>query len=329
MRSVGKLGVPPDRRHLLAVIERRAIRPDGFRRLVEPFPRARDAFQAFMVRVGVPERGGILLPAYIGWSAREGSGVFDPVRALGATFEFYRVTRSLHIDVEDLAQKLNRLKPRVLLLIHYFGYPDPNYRQAAALGREAGAIVVEDEAHALFSDQVGFACGRAGEAALFSLHKMLPVDSGGLLLLNGARWRTETSDKAPGAEYARALGQYDLAAIAQRRLENARALSTLLSPLAQFLEPLRHESQPGVVPQTFPVTLKKAPRDEIYEQMNRAGFGVVSLYHTMVDAISAEAFPESHWLARRVLNLPVHQDASPDALVEMVGCLRRLLESYH
>ena len=79
------------------MIEKRALRSDGYRRLIEPFARARDAFQALLTRAGVPASGDVLLPAYVGWSRKEGSGVFDPVRAVGSRCRFYRVTRSLRI----------------------------------------------------------------------------------------------------------------------------------------------------------------------------------------------------------------------------------------
>lgn len=60
--------------------------------------------------------------------------------------------------------------------------------------------------------------------------------------------------------------------------------------------------------------------------MNEAGFGVVSLYHTMIDAISDRDFPDSHRLARTIFNLPVHPDATPAALAAMVDRLGQALE---
>ena len=59
--------------------------------------------------------------------------------------------------------------------------------------------------------------------------------------------------------------------------------------------------------------------------MNAAGFGVVGLYHTLVSELGEAEFPDSHWIARRVLNLPVHQDATPGSLEAMVSELARAL----
>jgi dTDP-4-amino-4,6-dideoxygalactose transaminase len=108
---------------------------------------------------------------------------------------------------------------------------------------------------------------------------------------------------------------------------NGRAHGSLhrLKQTAGALVPLSPELPLGVVPQSFPVVLCEASRDEVYQQMNDTGFGVVSLYHTLINAISPDAFPDSHWLARRILNLPVHQDATPEALEAMVTKLASVL----
>ena len=48
----------------------------------------------------------VLLPAYVGWSAKEGSGVFDPVDELGVPYAFYRLDDRLRIDLYGLEQCL-------------------------------------------------------------------------------------------------------------------------------------------------------------------------------------------------------------------------------
>lgn len=302
-----------------------ASEPDRLRRAAFSFPSARAALREAWSALGVPGRGGVLLPAYIGWSPREGSGIFDPVQEIGAAFGFYRVTRSLEIDLEDLAAQLGRGGYRTVLFVHYFGYPDLALDTAVEMARRAGVVALEDEAHALYSDLVGMRCGRAGAAAAFSLHKMFPVETGGLLLLNGAQPWPGRPVRGAGPEEAaglRPLVEYDLPAIAATRRRNASLLLSRLGALGEHLELLRPALPDGVVPQTLPVVLRRADRDAVYARMNAEGFGVVSLYHTMVEALSAEAFPDSCWLSRRILNLPVHQDATAaglEALVERLG----------
>lgn len=155
-----------------------AIRP------LVPFQNARSAFGAFLTQCGFSTTDTILLPAYIGWSKNEGSGVFDPVRAIGAHSEFYRVDRYLSIDLDDLRTKLTTHRPRLVVFIHYFGWPDKHLTEAIAMARQAGALILEDEAHAMYSDMVTGICGRGGDAAIVSLHKMLPFTDGGWLIIN-------------------------------------------------------------------------------------------------------------------------------------------------
>ena len=286
------------------------------------FPSAREAFRAFLA-ANVASGRRVLLPAYIGWSPREGSGVFDPIAAVGLEPAFYRVDASLHLDVAHLEQQLGR-GAAVVVLIHYFGHVDPSYREAIALAREHDALVVEDEAHAMFTDLFAGTCGRIGDVCLWSLHKLLPVATGGALVVNPSGrelCRTLTGDPAISSPWA-----FDLHRMAQARRRNAALLAELLRPLRGRVDPL-WPLAPDEVPQTFAVKIREMSRDVLYERMNAAGFGVVSLYHTMIAPISPDEFPVSHELARTVMNLPVHQEASEQALRAMVDELARQLDA--
>jgi dTDP-4-amino-4,6-dideoxygalactose transaminase len=310
-----------------SVISKIASCPDSYRRRIYDFPNARSALKATLQALGM--RSGfdeVLLPAYVGWSPREGSGVMDPIRELGLKPAFYRMTSQLRIDVDDLCLRLRTSRARVLVVIHYFGFPDPQYKRVCQLAQEHGLIVVEDEAHSMFSDLVGGVCGRVGEFSIMSLHKLLPVPQGGLLVVNDAVERTT----ADAFELLRneSFGsidfcEYDHFSIAQQRRSHAARLVELLArvPQVELLMPLADR----VVPQTLPVVLKSGCRDSVYHQLNSEGFGVVSLYHTMVPELNELEYPDAHWLAKRILNLPVHQDINPDLLAPMVDRLSDLL----
>jgi dTDP-4-amino-4,6-dideoxygalactose transaminase len=286
------------------------------------YPSAREAFRALLAK-NVPRGGRVLLPAYIGWSAREGSGVFDPIAQCELVPVFYRVDDRLHLDLADLEAQLQH-GVHVVVLIHYFGHVDPSYRAAVALARRAGAFVVEDEAHAMLTDLYAGTCGRLGDVCLFSLHKLLPLATGGALVVNpSGRGLAEglTGDSALPSPW-----DFDLHAMVAARRRNAALLAALLPPLAGRVDQLwpLGPLDADEVPQTFPVVIRAGSRDKLYEDMNAAGFGVVSLYHTMITALSAAAYPVSHQLARTVMNLPVHQEACEADLRAMVGELDRL-----
>ena len=306
-------------------------RAENVRRFARPsisFPNARTAFKALLKSLDLSPEDEILLPAYIGWSKAEGSGVFDPIREVGVKHRFYRVTRQLAIDFDDLRGQIASGHPRLLLIIHYFGYPDRNLADIAEYARNHGVLVVEDEAHALYSDWIGGICGRSGDAAIISLHKMLPFASGGLLILNDpvdASVRANAQCSALRVPLEGNPLDYDLASISRARRRNALELANLLRPLQARVTPLFSQLPDGVIPQTLPVIITDRSRDDLYFRLNELGFGVVSLYHTLITSIPDSEFPDSHWLARRILNLPVHQDVPPGALEAMVAQLERLL----
>jgi len=299
-----------------------------FRRPAFSFANARSALKAFLEAREDLRTGDVLLPAYVGWSKNEGSGVFDPIAELGLKYRFYRMTRQLTIDVNDLKSQLAEDAVKLLVVIHYFGYPDPNLREVLSLAREHGVPVVEDEAHALYSDWFGGICGRWGSAAIFSLHKMLPFRRGGLLVLNDPM-DSVMLDKLADSPHREPLEQnpldYDLLKISGVRRLNARKLLDLVAPLKGSVDPLFPDLPDGVVPQTLPILIGNKSRDDLYFRLNDRGFGVVSLYHTLISPIQESAFPDSHWLARRILNLPVHQDASLCMLEAMVAYLSDLV----
>lgn len=291
------------------------------------FANARSAQKAFIHALNLREDDEILLPAYIGWSSREGSGVFDPIVDTGAKYRFYRITRRLHVDLEDLRTQLTTGKPKLLILVHYFGFPDPYIDDIVDLARNSGVYILEDEAHALYSDWIGGACGRFGDAAIMSLHKVLPFQSGGLLILNQtARKFAQVIDSSESRSMQERNPQdYDLFGIAATRRNNAMQLLGLLPPLSGRAYPLFSSIPNGVTPQTFPIIISKASRDSIYFAMNDAGYGVVSLYHTLIASIQASAYPDSHWLSKHILNLPVHQDIQPEQLSNMISRLSHLI----
>jgi dTDP-4-amino-4,6-dideoxygalactose transaminase len=312
------------------VATKKASNPANMRRPILAFRNARSAFKALLQEIPFSEADEILLPAYIGWSKNEGSGVFDPVRETGVRFRFYRLARDLSIDLDDLRAQLHIGRPRLVVFIHYFGWPDVQLAEAVTLAREYGSLVLEDEAHALYSDWVSGICGRLGDAAIFSLHKMLPFNSGGWLVLNQSLAPTLMEQLVRSSEHESLPYNpldYDWHAISMMRRKLARQWLELLQPCAGQIDPLFPGLREGVIPQTLPVVVLRYPRNDLYFQMNEQGFGVVSLYHTLIDEIQADIYPDSHWLAEHIMNLPVHQDITEDAQVALLRQLARIASS--
>lgn len=137
---------------------------------------ARAALWQGVHAVGLAPGDRVLVPAYC-------CGV-EAATLLGAGLrvDFYRIRDDLTPDLEHLAH-LCREPAQALLLIHYFGLPQP-VEPIAAFASEHGLILIEDCAHGLFGRAAdGAALGSRGELAVFSLKKHLPVPNGGLLVL--------------------------------------------------------------------------------------------------------------------------------------------------
>lgn len=289
------------------------------------FRNARTSFLKVLKELHLKKNQKVLLPGYIGWSSREGSGVFDPIAQLGLNYDFYPLDSNLRIDIERLKIILEQKSVAVLVIIHYFGFVDPNARAAIELARHYDSCVIEDEAHSMYSDLIGGACGRDGDFAIFSLHKMLPVTGGGILLSNAPD--SELFMRVVQDQFdVRLPHEFDLCTISQIRQRNANHYREVIDGLRDELEPLFTECDARITLQTFPVRLKRPIRDLVYHQMNARGFGVVSLYHTLVNQLPVEKFPQAYELSKNILNLPVHQDIRIEQIDEL---LRTLSEVIH
>jgi len=307
--------------YIIVPIEKTAKDDKKFRRPLFFFQNARTAFKAYLQALKLQPGQAVLLPAFVGWSIREGSGVFDPVAELGIDYVFYRMTKQLHIDMEDVAKCFMENDIAVAVIIHYYGYVDPAYDDFTVTAHNAGAVVLEDEAHSMLSDIVGGICGRAGEACIYSLHKILPVDDGGVLVLNSNYGRRPVEAPFNTSYIVDAYWNYDLFAIAEKRRENSVVLSQMLQKLAGEVDLLWPVIGNGTVPQTLPVLIKNVSRDRLYEFMNLHAYGVVSLYHTLIKQIKIEEFPVSYELSHQIMNLPVHQDIDKENFGGFIDCL--------
>ncbi|MDE2027317.1 MAG: DegT/DnrJ/EryC1/StrS aminotransferase family protein [Candidatus Omnitrophica bacterium] len=254
----------------------------------------------------------ILIPAYIGHSSREGSGVFDPITQTGKEYLFYRMDSSLNIDKADLKEKISKNKGQILLLIHYFGFKDKNLGIYKQWARENHMVIIEDFAHAFYTfykdPQIDF------DFAIFSLHKMFPIDDGGLVLS-----REPLTATREASEYD--LFRYDYPFIMERRRQNYAFLVQALAEKKDKGIRIMFPVLGAFVPQSFPVFLpSREVRDGLYFSMNERGYGVVSLYHELISPIDG-SFSNEHEISNRILNLPVHQDVEQVQLQGMLDVM--------
>lgn len=184
------------------------------------------------------------MPAY-----NSGSEV-AAVIAAGLSPRFYGVRTDLTPDFDELQSLVNG-RTRVLLAIHFFGFPQP-LAELAAFCERNGLLLIEDCAPALFSrDERQRPLGERGAFSIFSLHKTLPLPHGGLLVVNDPRMkltiRVERPTPSLGAElvpsrlvdglrmrYPRAVALTKRAMLISGRNGNGKGAQ---GPLGETLEP--------------------------------------------------------------------------------------------
>lgn len=145
----------------------------------------------------------------------------------GLSVGFYRVRSDLSIDTGDLYRKVTAT-PGPVLLIHYFGFPQPEASEIAKLCRSKEWILIEDCAQALFSRNGERKLGAYGALAVYSLKKFLPIFDGGALqadtdLLRSMGYKFQQprlANLAPEPYLALAKGQF-------RQLAGERVMSML------------------------------------------------------------------------------------------------------
>ena len=105
----------------------------------------------------------------------------EALLAAGVKIRFFPVRRGIRVHAQDIAARITP-QTRVVFLIHYSGFPGP-VEEVAALCRERGLRLIEDCALAFLCSHGDRPLGTFGDAAVFCLHKPLPVPDGGALVL--------------------------------------------------------------------------------------------------------------------------------------------------
>lgn len=297
-------------------IEKTAVIKDNYKDELFYYKSARNGLYDIIKALKDEEDITILLPAYIGYSPREGSGIFDPIKKSEVNYQFYNMDKNINIEIDDLKQKIKLISNRVVvLLVHYFGYVDPNIKEIVNICKDNNAIIIEDCAHAFFTDYVDNKCGRYGNISIYSLHKMFPFKDGGMVRLNNNYKLGINGEKVNYNPFL-----YNLKAIATVRKENAKLIESNLENVSgiEILRPSYNYE--GITPQTFPIIIKDVDKNIFYHVLNNNGYGVVSLYHTMISELNSNLI--SNNISKKILNLPVHQDVNSNLLINMCNMIK-------
>ena len=284
---------------------------------------ARHGFELLLKRTFKNSSDTILMPGYIGESAKEGSGVFDPIRETKVNYEFYKVNHDLSVDLDDIKEKLEHQHVKAILLIHWFGFPQKCVFELSELCKQKGIYLIEDCAHTFSSTYKGVKLGCIGDFALYSIHKILTTENGGILQVNNIgdlsmfKGDVENIDKKDLLQYAKT----DMSMIAKKKLANYQTYLDALDKNSQLFDIIYPELEEGVVPNNFPVYIKNYDRFQLYNELDALGIPTVVLYYRMIEELDKKLFPISYQIADTILNLPIHQDIEKEDVLHICDVL--------
>jgi dTDP-4-amino-4,6-dideoxygalactose transaminase len=124
---------------------------------------------------GCTSEGNVLVPAYLP------DGVVEPLLELGLEPRYYEVDSDLGPDLSDLEARIDA-ESRAVMVVHYFGFPQPRFEEVLSLAAERGLLVVDNSAHSPFSRHDSRLLGTFGDVGFTSFRKTLPLPDGALLV---------------------------------------------------------------------------------------------------------------------------------------------------
>ena len=264
----------------------------------------------------------ILIPAYVGLSTEEGSGILDPVKETFTEFAFYKVDLQLDPELESLENMLKDFRPTHVLVVNYFGFLLSNRKDVFELLANYEVITVEDFAHLIEPLRKHSDTPMLANYEVFSLHKTIGAKiGGGALLCETAKESiTETISNSALKLFAKS----DLNLISHLRSRNYNYLNSRLNwHQNKIFTPFFFDGRNPVLPLNLPIRLSSLElRHELYNYLTKEGIFPTALYHRLVPELHEENFPVSLQISQTILNLPTHQDVDLEELDILLQLLK-------
>ena len=276
---------------------------------------ARTGLRLLLAGINITKQKGILIPSYVGFSQREGSGIKDPIVNSGITFAFYELNLNLKPNYLKLEELMKSSKYSSILVVHYFGIIQFDMPKIKQLCMKYSIALIEDCAHVPWSIDITGGIGNWGIASIFSVHKSIGVKSGGVLRINDPDleipMHLNDSEKMQ-TKIKDLMLSTDMAAVSTRRKANYKFLADLLTKVEDV--ELLFPKISSEVPLNLPVLIKHGLREKLYFSLLAKKVKTTALYYKLIDDISQIEYPESHYLSNHILNLPIHQDLDKSEL---------------
>lgn len=288
----------------------------------------RKAFSSLLKLINFERNQELLIPAYVGFTDREGSGVLDPIEENSVTYNFYPVKKNFSIDLKILEDLISLNSTRAVLIIHYFGMLHCDILKIKRLCEIHNTLLIEDCCHTIYSKYDDSNLGDFGDFSFYSLHKVLPVQTGGFFKINNKSYcdidiviRDQCS-----ADALEMFLKYDGIKAKKQVCSNYEYMCRGLKDIGG-LEILHPELSGEIFPMNLPVFISKISREDFYFKMIDSGVTLISLYYRLIDSIDIGSFPISHQIASEIINFPINQDITFEEMDEIIKITKRILEA--
>jgi dTDP-4-amino-4,6-dideoxygalactose transaminase len=282
----------------------------------------RDAIKQILINGSGAKR--ILIPAYVGLSLEEGSGILDPINESDTEFQFYDLDSHLDPDLASVRLMMSVFAPTHVLLVNYFGFLTNNRDEVFKLLSRHSVCIIEDFAHLIEPMYAVRQIPRLADFEVVSLHKTIASGTGGgALLCKSANFDfVETISLESLRHFAKA----DLDYISKARWRNYEYLQTNINSLnCDYIQPFFSDGRRPISPLNFPIRLPNLDlRHKLYEYLVAAGVFPTALYHRLVEELNSDRYSSALDISQRILNLPTHQDIQ----VYELGVMAKILKDF-
>jgi perosamine synthetase len=136
------------------------------------------ALHTALKALGVKQGDKIIIPNY---TCVSNISVISQLNAVPIIVEVEK--DSFGIDVNDLEKTIKKFKPKVLQIVHVYGYPAKNTIKIIKLCKKYNVKILEDSSESLGAKINGKKVGNFGDISIFSIRseKMIGVGEGGVI----------------------------------------------------------------------------------------------------------------------------------------------------
>lgn len=297
------------------------------------------ALQASLYALDIKSGDEVLLPSFTFVATA------NSVVSVGAKPVFVDILRDNYtMDPSDLRKKITK-RTKAIIPVHLYGNV-AHIDEILEIAKKASIPIIEDAAQSMGSTYKGKQTGIFGDLGCFSMYaaKVMTSGEGGVIVTNNKKlYKKLVMIRNHGMVHGydtRVLGlnlrlpeinaaiakiqMKKLPGFLQKRYENARILSDLLSGLDLILPITRKHEKVN----WYLYTISSKIRNKILRVLNDNGIGAAVYYNTPVHKTPYYneniKLPNTEWAARNVLSLPVNPIVTQKNLETIAKLIKRL-----